>query len=486
MLQNNVVNIDEFIKLTNAGLKIATFTQVRAALIDRYKSIYGSDIDLSTGSADGIFVNDLALIINNLLQSMNIMYANLDVETASGVYLDTLCALSNVVRKPATKSNAYLNVTYTGSSQITILAQDLIFIDKSGLEWKAENDQTFTPNQTVSLQVFCSQEGVIQAPAGWIYQMIDASMPITVEQPLAANLGTEAESDGALRARRAQSSGAAGTTTLGSLTGALLGISGIKDVKIFNNNTSADQTLSDGSTLDKHSIYVVVRVDEGKTIPDSTIGTLIYEKLTPGIHSCECLDSSATAKSYKYIAEVSDVHQEIFDQNVYWKQASAIHPIITITITPYSFFSTDEFTSIANSIMSYANEQLLDIPLAANELLIQTIYADPMFKGKATYAVVSASAATHSNNIAYYKYTRFFVKCTGTVTGGGSAYAISDGAFTISSVSFSLYNNCVIDGNSNVYPLTENNTFTYNNEEYTISDIVYTKTGNNYVISIEG
>lgn len=486
MLQNNIVNIDEFIKLTNAGLKIATFTQVRAALIDRYKSIYGSDIDLSTGSADGIFVNDLALIINNLLQSMNIMYANLDVETASGVYLDTLCALSNVVRKPATKSNAYLNVTYTGSSQVTIPAQDLIFIDKSGLEWKVENDQTFTPNQTVSLQVFCSQEGVIQAPAGWIYQMIDASMPITVEQPIAANLGTEAESDGALRARRAQSSGAAGTTTLGSLTGALLGISGIKDVKIFNNNTSTDQTLSDGSTLDKHSIYVVVRVDEGKTIPDSSIGTLIYEKLTPGIHSCECLDSSATAKSYKYIAEVSDVHQEILDQYVYWKQASSIHPIITITITPYSFFSTDEFTSIANSIMSYANEQLLDTPLAANELLVQTIYADPMFKGKATYSVVSASAATHSNNIAYYKYTRFFVKCTGTVTGGSNTYAISNGTFTISDVSFSLCNNCVIDENSNVYPLTENNTFTYNDKEYMVSNIVYTKTGNNYVISIEG
>lgn len=486
MLQNNIVNIDEFIKLTNAGLKIATFTQVRAALIDRYKSIYGSDIDLSTGSADGIFVNDLALIINNLLQSVNTMYANLDVETASGVYLDTLCALSNVVRKPATKSNAYLNVTYTGSSQVTIPAQDLIFIDKSGLEWKAENDQTFTPNQTVSLQVFCSQEGVIQAPAGWIYQMIDASMPIAVEQPLAANLGTETESDGALRARRAQSSGAAGTTTLGSLTGALLGISGIKDVKIFNNNTSTDQTLSDGSTLDKHSIYVVVRVDEGKTIPDSTIGTLIYEKLTPGIHSCKCLDSSATAKSYKYIAEVSDVHQEILDQYVYWKQASSIHPVITITITPYSFFSTDEFTSIANSIMSYANEQLLDTALAANELLVQTIYADPMFKGKATYAVVSASAAAHSNNIAYYKYTRFFVKCTGTVTGGSNTYAISDGAFTISDVSFSLCNNCVIDASSNTYPLSENNTFTYNNEEYTVSNIVYTKTGNNYVISIEG
>ena len=46
----------------------------------------------------------------------------------------------------------------------------------------------------------------------------------------------------------------------------------------------------------------------------------------------------------------------------------------------------------------------------------------------------------------------------------------------------------IIDGGGKefVYPLSENNTFTYNNEEYTVSNIVYTKTGSNYVISIEG
>ena len=56
----------------------------------------------------------------------------------------------------------------------------------------------------------------------------------------------------------------------------------------------------------------------------------------------------------------------------------------------------------------------------------------------------------------------------------------------MSNVTFTVYNNCVIDGDSNIYELNEDGTFTYNNAVYTVSGIVYTKTGSNYVISIEG
>ena len=84
MFTNTDVDISEFIKITSAGVQIANFPQIRAALIERYKSVYGDDIDLSTASADGVFVNDLALIINNILQTIKTVYSNLDVETASG------------------------------------------------------------------------------------------------------------------------------------------------------------------------------------------------------------------------------------------------------------------------------------------------------------------------------------------------------------------------------------------------------------------
>ena len=56
------MNISNFITFTAGGLQIASFVEIREALIARYKEVYGTDIDLSTGTADGVFVNDLALI----------------------------------------------------------------------------------------------------------------------------------------------------------------------------------------------------------------------------------------------------------------------------------------------------------------------------------------------------------------------------------------------------------------------------------------
>ena len=65
MFTQNDVDISNFIQFTKGGIKIASFVEVRESLINKYKEVYGSDIDLSTASADGVFVNNLALIINN-------------------------------------------------------------------------------------------------------------------------------------------------------------------------------------------------------------------------------------------------------------------------------------------------------------------------------------------------------------------------------------------------------------------------------------
>ena len=114
--------ITDFIRFTNAGVDIASFTQIRDAITTRYKEVYVQDIDLTVTptNADGIFVNDLSLMVNNILQSIKTMYANLDVNTASGVYLDNLCRLSNIVRKHATPSNVYNTVKNIGNDQIKI------------------------------------------------------------------------------------------------------------------------------------------------------------------------------------------------------------------------------------------------------------------------------------------------------------------------------------------------------------------------------
>lgn len=413
MLQNYNVDITDFIKITNGGIKIADFVQVREALITRYKNTYGSDIDVSTASADGVFINNLALIINNILQSFKTLYANLDVNTASGIYLDNLCALSNITRKPATYSTASLTVTNTNDSQFT--ADRLIFVDKAGTEWIYNNPITLAPSGTEgdaqSILVTCSQIGAVEAEAGWIDKTLEVTY-LDVVQEANANVGENQESDANLRARRAQSSGANGTTVLDSIVGALLEISGIRDVKIYNNNTSEIQTAQDGTSISAHSIYVITRYNEGITVDDATVGSLIYDKLTPGILTSQTNSQDTDVnRHYDYIPSVSGQQLTPFQQRVYWKKAKPINPTITININTFPYFNESEVNEIANDLFDYLNNLPISTDITAQNILIESAYADPKFLGQPTYYVTSVAIAgavsgTYKNEDTYYRYSK--------------------------------------------------------------------------------
>lgn len=491
MFQNNDLSINELIKLTAKGIVIADFTQIRAALINRYKVVYGSDIDLSTGTADGVFINDLALIINNILQCMNIMYQNLDVSSASGVYLDILCSLSNVTRRPATASNTYVNMLYISPSNNTLpqlfSADELTLIDKAGNEWKPTEDQEFISGQTKAVYVTCQTVGPIKAPKNWIYQFVNASLSIDVSQEYDANVGTEEESDASLRARRAQSTGAAGTTTMEALVGELLQISAIKNAYVYENNTGSSVTVSDGTDVDAHSIYVTIAFNDGMSVADSDIGTIIYKKLTPGIHSCQTDDSTnGISKSFNYVAVVNGLTQDIATQTAYWKQALPICPDITIKILPNDYFSSEEFPLIANGIIKYCNNLSINVALTANDLLLQAMHSDPSFRGLPTYSVTSATASSYTNAFTYYKYDYYFISCDGTVSyTGGEDITITDGQFTLDDKTFTVYNDRVATS-TDTYMLT-NSAFIYDNVTYTVNVASYNKDLNdNYVLIIKG
>lgn len=414
MLQNYEVDIADFIKFTNGGIVVADFVQVREALIKRYKSVYGQDIDLSTGTADGLFVNDLALIMNNILQSFKNLYANLDVDSATGVYLEKLCSLSNVSRKPATRSTASLIITNQNSSPYE--AQNLVFVDKSGVEWLYNLPVNFAAygeeGSTQNLMVTCSEEGKIEAPKGWIDKCIEVNF-LNITQPDDAFVGENAESDANLRARRAQSSGAAGTTVLDSLVGALLEVAGIRDVRIYSNNSEAEDVAQDGTTLQPHEVYVILRYSEGVTIDASIIGKIIYEKLTPGIYTIEPQNDPTDGDTipYNYSPLFDGTALTLFNSNVYWKKAKPKNPTITITLNIFEYFEKEEVNDIANELFEYLNNLPISTDLTTQNVLIETSYADPQFLGKSTYNVSTVEIdgdvnGTYANPDTYYKYSQ--------------------------------------------------------------------------------
>ena len=162
---DNSVDFDKLIKVNQYGVTVATYAQIVQALTDMYKGTYGQDIDVSTGTVDNIFISNLALIINNALRSFSMLYSNMNVNTATGEFLESLCDLANIKRKQATKSTAKIEIT-TGASQLTV-DSNFSVIDSSGLIWKYEGSSLTIPANTANFEIIvvCSMTGPIKCPA---------------------------------------------------------------------------------------------------------------------------------------------------------------------------------------------------------------------------------------------------------------------------------------------------------------------------------
>ena len=405
---DNTRTITDFIRFTNAGVDIASFTQIRDAITTRYKEVYGQDIDLTVTptNADGIFVNDLALMVNNILQSIKTMYANLDVNTASGVYLDNLCRLSNIVRKPATPSNVYITVKNIGNDPITIKKSSdtdgTTFVDVSGSEWLYEGDDVvLNAGASQSIQVFSSIAGEVEAVAGSIVQAI-GNQYLEVNQPTNANLGNDAETDSELRARRAQSVGTTGATVLEALAGALLSITAIRDVKIYNNNTNSNMTALDGTVIGPHSIYVIIRREDGIIVPDSTVGQLISDMLTPGIGTTE--STIATKKSYN-VGRASQ-YLSLADEVFHWKECVPVTTgTITITLSKFANYSNETAALIQQRVIEYFDALPIGQAPNQNDVLFTAMTADPTFNCLPTYSVTSITGVPTTNADTYFKFS---------------------------------------------------------------------------------
>ena len=200
-------------------------------------------------------------------------------------------------------------------------------------------------------------------------------------------------------------------SVLESLVGALLEVTGIDDVSIYNNNTLANVTAKDGTVIAPHNMYIIVRQQKGLNISDATIGDLIYMKLTPGIKTTASTAAATNgiAKQYEFIPQMLGVTINYFNQFVYWKKAVAIKPTITAKIKPTQYFTENEFATIAQEVYNYANNIKLGDSIDADQIFIAILEADPEFKGQRTYTVNASnvSVASTDNPDTYYEYSTF-------------------------------------------------------------------------------
>lgn len=317
-------DFNKLIAITSTGLTIANYNEVRNLLVEKFQDIYGKDIDVSLDSADGIYINNIALLIYNLLRFDESLYNNANPDTATGKALDIICSFNNVKRKSASKSTAYVTLTNKSKADITInkwnggKVDQLALIDKAGNIWYLNDKYSdVVIEKGASWSGWCtySDTGAYSAPIGWINGTVELNGRLAVNQSKIGITGEEIESDDNLRSRRLAQTGSLGRSNLQSLKAALMQLDGIEDVAIINNsnNYTIGQYSSeyDGynvnakpydTTIGDHMVSIAIRPKRGADLNRDDIADTIWNKMVPGVmtQSETCLEEKDAEFARKY------------------------------------------------------------------------------------------------------------------------------------------------------------------------------------------
>lgn len=254
------------------GLLIDEFSTIYNRLADKFRLIYGQDIQLDQNSADGQLLGIITNEIYDLQTLILHIYNSFDPDLAQGQELNKLLKLIAQTRKASTKS--VVDIEMVINSTVT-LPSDYTIIDENKQEWIINAETTLTAGtHTVSFNA--SSYGAIEASANTINEVVTVYLEVdSVNNPNPATVGVDEESDILLRKRRNNLLTVNSNSTIAGIYSKLFLLDTVTDAVIYENATDTYDSVKD---LNAHTIWVIVdggAVDEIAKIiaTDKTIGT---------------------------------------------------------------------------------------------------------------------------------------------------------------------------------------------------------------------
>ncbi len=260
--------------LTSTGFVRKTYADIIGDLEAWQRDKISSKLDLSERTILG---NINAIVSEEFAQAWETLESAagaLDPDTAVEMLLVALCKLTGVVRKGATQGKvAGVELTFDRATTIAPNTLTLAVSGESANTWT--NDTTvvaaaagvetcaFTSTQASSVAVAAAN--TLTTIATPITGLVSATNPIEAEP------GTDQQSLDALRTAREDSLGATGKGTVAAVAAAVGKVSGVIDVRVVENDTSA---TVDG--IPAGAIRVVVWDGSGLAASNADIAAAIY------------------------------------------------------------------------------------------------------------------------------------------------------------------------------------------------------------------
>lgn len=253
--------------ITKTGIKIESLDDILKILKEAHYLI-DPEWNLDPSTLDGQKLAFDAQMFSNLNEALQLVYQNLDPDTADREALINISKISGVFPQDSSPSTAI--VTCYGIDGTFIPKGSRIRNTEDGLMWATNNAVTIQ-NGSVDVAVTCVVDGAIQASANKLTQIVDVVGGWTsVTNKASAVVGYDEESTKDLRIRRNKSVAKPGSNQVDSLYGEIANVDDVKFLKIYENKESAP----DSNGLSSHSVAIYVEGGTNENVAKAIAGDM--------------------------------------------------------------------------------------------------------------------------------------------------------------------------------------------------------------------
>ena len=259
--------------LTETGIQIERLNDIVKRFEDRFRQIYGQNIDLSPNTPDGQMVGILAQIKMDIEELAENVYRQLDPDVATGAWLEQRVAYAGLMRRGA--SYSYLRSVIITGEPNTQLYAGIVVSDQNKVRWILTSDIQLDSNGSGRADFRSEQLGSFNLAKNTTLTIetvtIGLTNAVTFEN---AEVGVEEETDTQLRERFLFSRTKNAQNSAEAITAKISALPDVKQVRVLENNTAQ----RDAFGVEPHSIDVIVYGGN-----DEEIANVIYQNKGAGV-----------------------------------------------------------------------------------------------------------------------------------------------------------------------------------------------------------
>lgn len=250
--------------ISDQGFEAKSLDAIRDEMSSAVVAGVSPTLDVSDTTIDGQKLGAVATQARQIWEAMQALYADWDVEQATGAQLEVRLKPLIGSKSAATHSTASMTLVLAAG---TYPAGSLIVYVSGDPNKRFSNDESITTGGgTLTAQPFTAElEGAVTANLHTLTQI--ASNPggfTSATNPAAASTGLEQETDAEYRQRWREELARFGSTTVDAIRADLLEVTNVVSAKVYENDTAATV-----SGIPPYSILAVVQGGDDQDVADA-------------------------------------------------------------------------------------------------------------------------------------------------------------------------------------------------------------------------